>query len=81
MSNPYQTRTKGAPKKRLKNALEDVTKNQHTQNNKQDGFTIQTKYICSYCKGVGHNARSCELKKRKKKDKCQITLVTFTLKF
>ncbi|RHZ59905.1 hypothetical protein Glove_360g110 [Diversispora epigaea] len=29
ISNPYQTRTKGAPKKRLKNALEDVTKNQH----------------------------------------------------
>ncbi|RHZ85076.1 hypothetical protein Glove_71g119 [Diversispora epigaea] len=58
ISNPYQTRTKGAPKKRLKNALEDVTKNQHKQNNKQDGFTIQTKYICSYCKGVGYNARS-----------------------
>ncbi|PKC60053.1 hypothetical protein RhiirA1_399491 [Rhizophagus irregularis] len=26
--------------------------------------THQTRYICSYCKGSGHNARSCELKKK-----------------
>ena len=24
----------------------------------------QAKYICGYCKGNGHNARTCELKKK-----------------
>ncbi|CAB5360448.1 unnamed protein product [Rhizophagus irregularis] len=92
ISNPHhQTRTKGAPKKRVKNALENTTIKYSNNKNRQDIKKLndkhheksikelnkqprnelqreisihQTKYICSYCKGSGHNARSCELKKK-----------------
>ena len=64
VSNPYRTRTKGAPRKRVKNALEE---NQN-QNQKQEQNS-SGKYTCSYCKGRGHNARRCELKKKSKKSK------------
>ncbi len=46
VSNPYRTRTKGAPRKRVKNALEE---NQN-QNQKQEQNS-SGKYTCSYCKG------------------------------
>ncbi|CAB4462033.1 unnamed protein product [Rhizophagus irregularis] len=91
ISNPHQTRTKGASKKRVKNALENTTIKYSNNKNRQDIKKLndkhheksikepnkqprnelqreisihQTKYICSYCKGSGHNARSCELKKK-----------------
>ncbi|CAG8675883.1 14424_t:CDS:2 [Rhizophagus irregularis] len=92
ISNPHhQTRTKGAPKKRVKNALENTTIKYSNNKNRQDIKKLndkhheksikelnkqprnelqreisihQTKYICSYCKGSGHNVRSCELKKK-----------------
>ncbi|PKK70398.1 hypothetical protein RhiirC2_711936 [Rhizophagus irregularis] len=91
ISNPHQTRTKGAPKKRVKNALENTTIKYSNNKNRQDIKKLndkhheksikelnkqprnelqreisihQTRYICSYCKGSGHNARSCELKKK-----------------
>ncbi|PKY63492.1 hypothetical protein RhiirA4_492629, partial [Rhizophagus irregularis] len=39
--------------------------NKQPRNELQREISIhQTKYICSYCKGSGHNARSCELKKK-----------------
>ena len=55
VSNPYQTRTKGAPMTRIKNVLEE------NQSQKKSG-----RYNCSYCKSSGHNARRCELKKNLK---------------
>ncbi|PKC02002.1 hypothetical protein RhiirA5_381296, partial [Rhizophagus irregularis] len=84
ISNPHQARTKGAPKKRVKNALKNTTIKYNNNKNRQDMMKLnvkapnkqsrselqpeipirQTKYICSYCKGNGHNARSCELKKK-----------------
>jgi hypothetical protein len=61
VSNPYRTRTKGAPrKKHVKNALEENQDQKQKQNS-------SGKYTCSYCKGRGHNARRCELKKKKLK--------------
>src|SRR5277367_5618593 len=90
ISNPHQTRTKGAPKKRIKNALERATTKSRKQAGKrqnkpntlplshpsplppppnefprelQEITNHKTKYICSYCKGSGHNSRSCKLKK------------------
>ncbi|CAB5370180.1 unnamed protein product [Rhizophagus irregularis] len=84
-SNPHQARTKGAPKKHVKNTLKNTTiKYNNNIKNRQDMMKLnvkapnkqsrselqpeipirQTKYICSYCKGNGHNARSCELKKK-----------------
>ncbi|CAB5193477.1 unnamed protein product [Rhizophagus irregularis] len=65
ISNPYQTRTKGAPRKRIKNALEDNQK----QKSSGSASTQRSQYVCSYCKGIGHNARRCELKKNLKKPK------------
>ncbi|RGB27739.1 hypothetical protein C1646_673756 [Rhizophagus diaphanus] len=89
--NPHQTRTKGASKKHLKNALENTTIKYSNNKNRQDIKKLndkhheksikelnkqlrnelqreisihQTRYICSYCKGSGHNACSCELKKK-----------------
>ncbi|CAB5186867.1 unnamed protein product [Rhizophagus irregularis] len=84
ISNPHQARTKGAPKKRVKNALKNTTIKYNNNKNRQDMMKLnvkapnkqsrselqpeipirQTKYICSYCKGNGHNTRSCELKKK-----------------
>ncbi|CAB4390070.1 unnamed protein product [Rhizophagus irregularis] len=85
ISNPHQARTKGAPKKHVKNTLKNTTiKYNNNIKNRQDMMKLnvkapnkqsrselqpeipirQTKYICSYCKGNGHNARSCELKKK-----------------
>ncbi|RHZ82936.1 hypothetical protein Glove_102g39 [Diversispora epigaea] len=57
-----------ALRKRVKNAVEIVNKC-HEKNNTLNELSrnenaIQTKYICSFCKGVGHNSRSCSLKKR-----------------
>jgi hypothetical protein len=57
VSNPHRTRTKGAPRKRIKNVLEE-----NQSQKKSSG-----RYNCSYCKGSGHNARRCELKKKSKK--------------
>ncbi|PKK48241.1 hypothetical protein RhiirC2_803575 [Rhizophagus irregularis] len=65
ISNPYQTRTKGAPRKRIKNALEDNQK----QKSSGSASTQRSQYVCSHCKGIGHNARRCELKKNLKKPK------------
>ena len=62
VSNSYRTRTKGAPKKRVKNALEENQNQKQKQEQNSSG-----KYMCSYCKGRGHNARKCELKKKSKK--------------
>jgi hypothetical protein len=65
INNPYETRTKGAPRKRIKNALEG------NRNPKSSGTasTHRSKYVCSHCKGSGHNARRCEHKKNSKKSK------------
>ncbi|PKC08875.1 hypothetical protein RhiirA5_375906 [Rhizophagus irregularis] len=60
ISNPHQTCIKGALKKHVKNTLENTTIKYSNNKNRQD----IKKYICSYCKGSGHNARSCELKKK-----------------
>ncbi|POG62316.1 hypothetical protein GLOIN_2v1846544 [Rhizophagus irregularis DAOM 181602=DAOM 197198] len=65
ISNPYQTRTKGAQRKRIKNALEDNQK----QKSSGSASTQRSQYVCSHCKGIGHNARRCELKKNLKKPK------------
>ncbi|CAG8756397.1 6747_t:CDS:2, partial [Racocetra fulgida] len=67
ISNPYQIRTKGAPKKRLKSVLEIIsnTNNKNQCNNNSDKDVVnQGRYICSTCKNIGHNARTCELKKK-----------------
>ncbi|RHZ51071.1 hypothetical protein Glove_485g33 [Diversispora epigaea] len=69
ISNPHQTCTKGAPRKRVKNAVEIVNK-RHEKNNTLNELSrnenaIQTKYICSFCKGVGHNSRSAPRKRVK----------------
>ncbi|RIA79304.1 hypothetical protein C1645_794590 [Glomus cerebriforme] len=63
INNPYETRTKGTPRKRMKNALEE------NRNLKSSGTasTHRSKYVCSHCKGSGHNARRCEHKKNPKK--------------
>jgi hypothetical protein len=63
ISNPYQTRTKGAPRKRIKNASE------RNQKSKSSGTasTHRSQYVCSHCKGIGHNSRRCNLKKSKSK--------------
>src|SRR5256884_3202649 len=58
VSNPHRTRTKGAPRKRIKNVLEE-----NQSQKKSSG-----RYNCSYCKSSGHNARRCELKKNLKKN-------------
>ena len=65
INNPHETRTKGAPRKRMKNALEG------NRNPKSSGTasTHRSKYVCSHCKGSGHNARRCEHKKNSKKSK------------
>jgi hypothetical protein len=58
VSNPYQTRTKGAPKKRVKNVLEDITTKNRKQTNisksnkgrqkPQDTTNIGCKYVKVY---------------------------------
>ena len=56
------------------NTLSSMNQHRHcqNQNNKphevpiQEEIANQTKYICGYCKGIGHNARSCKLKKNAK---------------
>jgi len=63
ISNPYQTRTKGAPRKRIKSALEG---NQKQKSSGTASSTHRSQYICSHCKGIGHNARSCGLKEKSK---------------
>ena len=59
ISNPYQTRIKGAPSKRIKNASEG------NQKPKSSGTasTHQSQYVCNYYKGIEHNAYRCNLKK------------------
>src|SRR5688572_2656219 len=59
ISNPYQMRKKDTPRKRIKNASEG------NQKPKSSGTasTHRSQYVCSHCKGVGHNARRCNLKK------------------
>ena len=50
----------------------DQYRHRQNQNNKphkvliQEEVANQTRYICGYCKGVGHNARSCKLRKNAK---------------
>jgi hypothetical protein len=61
ISNPYQTRTKGAPRKRIKNALEG---NQKPKSNGA-ASTHRSQYVCSHCKSTGHNARKCPKSKSK----------------
>ena len=65
INNPHETRTKGAPRKRMKSALE------RNPNPKSSGTasTHRSKYVCSHCKGSGHNARRCKHKKNSKKSK------------
>jgi len=62
ISNPHETRTKGAPKKRIKSALE------RNQKPKSSGTasTHRSQYVCSHCKGIGHNARRCPRKSKTK---------------
>src|ERR1051325_7374192 len=64
ISNPYQTRTKGAPRKRIKNALEG-----NQPKSSGTASTHRSQYVCSHCKGIGHNARRCKLKENSKKFK------------
>jgi len=33
------------------------------QQNNKSGESSEGKYICGYCRGIGHNSRSCEFKK------------------
>jgi len=65
INNPHEMRTKGAPRKRMKSALE------RNPNPKSSGTasTHRSKYVCSHCKGSGHNARKCKHKKNSKKSK------------
>ena len=63
ISNPYQTRTKGAPRKRIKNASEGNQK----PKSRGTASTHRSQYACSHCNGIGHNARRCNLKKSKSK--------------
>jgi len=65
INNPYKMHTKGAPRKRMKNALEE---NQNLKSS-ETASTHQSKYICSHCKSSGHNACRCEHKKNSKKSK------------
>ncbi|EXX66271.1 hypothetical protein RirG_125430 [Rhizophagus irregularis DAOM 197198w] len=88
ISNPYQTRIKGAPRKHIKNALEDNQKqklsgsastqrSQYLQKSMDRARTCpgqpkkaaDIKNVQHCCKGIGHNARRCKLKKNLKKPK------------
>ncbi|CAG8709407.1 8951_t:CDS:2 [Gigaspora margarita] len=67
ISNSYQVHTKGAQKKYLKSALDDVfnaiaNKQYNSKTDKDIGDQI--KYVCSNCKSTRHNDRTCDLKKK-----------------
>ncbi|CAG8756803.1 2625_t:CDS:2, partial [Gigaspora rosea] len=68
ISNPYQVHTKGARKKCLKSALDDVSNaiaNKQCNSKTDKDIGGQGKRVCSNCKSTGHNARTCDLKKNK----------------
>ncbi|CAG8584257.1 267_t:CDS:2, partial [Gigaspora margarita] len=59
ISNPYQIHTKGAQKKHLKSALDDVSNaiaNKQYNSKTDKNIGSQSKYVCSNCKSTGHNA-------------------------
>lgn len=50
------------PKQQSNNKDESFQHNYNAEVQKK-GEGKEGKYTCSYCKGIGHNARSCEQKK------------------
>ncbi|CAG8776840.1 18379_t:CDS:1, partial [Gigaspora margarita] len=59
ISNPYQVHTKGAQKKHLKSALDDISNaiaNKQCNSKTDKDIGGQGKYVCSNCKSTGHNA-------------------------
>ena len=45
------------------NSSNELGESSQYNNNNLEVQKNESKYTCSYCKGVGHNARSCEHKK------------------
>ncbi|CAG8823953.1 29957_t:CDS:2, partial [Gigaspora margarita] len=58
ISNPYQVYTKGARKKHLKSALDDISNaiaNKQCNSKTDKDIGSQGKYVCSNCKSTRHN--------------------------